>query len=104
MSKRSKEDTMTLLGYDGDVTRVPFSDETREHLKSIFNDTFMQAYTTCNSFEEFMFSSAVIVNWDDSILVYSRSRFDTFVTEVSSFKTWDEMLHKGAEEYEQIQT
>ncbi|GHU68381.1 hypothetical protein AGMMS49983_20960 [Clostridia bacterium] len=91
---------MTLLGYDGDVVRIPFSAETRANLELIFNDKFMQTYTNCNSFEEFMFSSAVIVNWDDKILVYSRSRFDTFVTEVSGFKTWDEMLHKGAEIFE----
>jgi|GEM_PF-2190410 hypothetical protein len=95
--KRTKEECMTLLGYGEDVMRIPFSEETKQNLRLIFNEVFMQEYTNCRSFDEFMFSSAVFINWDSSLLVYSKAQFDIFVSEATSFKTWDEMMKKGAE-------
>ncbi|MDR3294543.1 MAG: hypothetical protein LBT26_01760 [Clostridiales Family XIII bacterium] len=102
MGARFKEALMDRLGYGSDVMRVPFSEDTRNNLKEFFSDAFMQTYTRCRSFEEFMFSSAVFVNWDAPLLVYSKTRFDTFVSETTSFTTWDEMLEKGGEIYQNV--
>jgi hypothetical protein len=99
LSRRTPEEILALFGYGEDIARVPFPAETRDGVKAIFTDAFMREYTNCNSFDEFMFSSAVFVNWDDDLLVYSKSRFDAFVSEVSSFRTWDAMLKKAGESY-----
>lgn len=97
--KRSKEECMTLLGYGEDIMRVPCSEKTIRNLHEIFNDKFMHEFTNCKSFDEFKFSSAVFINWESSLLVYSKTQFDIFVSEATSFKTWDEMLEKGSELY-----
>ncbi|MDR3364210.1 MAG: hypothetical protein LBS91_04590 [Clostridiales Family XIII bacterium] len=78
---------------------VPFSEETRANLREVFDDAFMREYTKCANLDEFMFSSAVFVNWDDAALVYSKQRFDAFVAETTRFGSWEEMLRKGAEDY-----
>ncbi|MDR0874894.1 MAG: hypothetical protein LBN12_01645 [Clostridiales Family XIII bacterium] len=83
-----------------DFVKIPFSQETRANLRAVFDDAFMQANTNCADFDAFMFSSAVFVNWDDDLLVYSKSRFDTFVSEATRFEDWDEMLRAGAADYE----
>jgi hypothetical protein len=101
--KRTPEENKVSLGHgggiEGDIEKVPFSEDTRKGVSVIFNDAFMQEYTNCKSFDEFMFSSAVFINWDSDLLVYSKSQFDMFVSEVSVFSTWDEMLKKAGEVY-----
>ena len=82
-----------------DLVRMPFSAGTRGNLRELLDDRFMQAYTTCSDLDAFMFSSAVFVNWDDDVLLYSKSRLDAFVAETTQFSTWDEMLKKAAAEY-----
>lgn len=99
IKKRSKEKCMTLLGFDEDIMRIPCCKKTINNLYEIFNDVFMKAYTNCNSFDEFMFSSAVFINWESEVLVYSKIQFNIFVSETTSFKTWDEMIQKGTELY-----
>ncbi|MDR1571787.1 MAG: hypothetical protein LBS32_04605 [Clostridiales Family XIII bacterium] len=99
MDRRSKEAVMEALGYGGDVVRVPLTEETRRGLAAVFSPGFMREYTKCGSFEEFMFSSAVFVNWDSALLVYSKRQFDAFVAETTSFGTWQEMMEKGREVY-----
>lgn len=95
--KRTKEECMTLLGYGEDIMRVPFSEETKRNLQQVFHEEFMQKYTNCKSFDEFMFSSAVFINWESSLLVYSKAQFDIFVSEATSFNSWEEMMNKAAE-------
>jgi hypothetical protein len=99
MSGRKKEEIMNMLGYGDEIMRVPFPESTRENLCAVFNSDFMKKYTNCESFEEFMFSSAVFVNWDSALLVYSKKQFDAFVSETTSFGTWRAMLEKGGEVY-----
>jgi hypothetical protein len=99
MSGHTPDEIMTLLGFDEDTVKVPFSDETKRNLKEILSDEFMREYTNCNSLDGFMFSSAVFVNWDSSLLIYSKSRFDLFVSEATSFSSWEEMLQKASEIY-----
>jgi hypothetical protein len=98
MDDNAREGLIGAFG-DDDVARVPFSEKTRNNLTSVFDAGFMREYTNCRSFEEFMFSSAVFVNWDSPLLVYSKKQFDSFVSETTSFGTWREMLEKGAEVY-----
>jgi hypothetical protein len=95
-SQKEKEELFERLT---DVVHVPLTKETRENLYAIFNEDFMETYTNCGNFNEFMFSSAVFVNWDDDVLVYSKKQFDDFVAETTRFGSWEEMMNKGAEDY-----
>ena len=82
-----------------DITRIVFLEESRKNLHAVLNEGFMQKYTKCENLDAFMFSSAVFVNWDDDLLVYSKARLDAFVSETTQFEAWEEMLAKASEEY-----
>lgn len=80
-----------------DYECVEYNRELKELLENIFTDEFMKENTRFEDFKSFQFSSAVFVNWESDQLIYNKSVFDGFVSESTDFKSWDEMVKKGAE-------
>ena len=75
----------------------------RKFMSQIFNDTFMKKYTRFDNWSGFQYSSAVFVNWKAECLVIPRYTFGNFVKESTDFDSWEQMLHKGVEEFHYIQ-
>ena len=61
-------------------------------LEDIFTDEFMQAHTRFQNFDDFRYSSAVVVNWGAETLVYAPPLLDALVRESTRFADWDEMV------------
>jgi hypothetical protein len=70
----------------------------RQLLKVIFTDEFMAVNTNFETFEGFQYSSAVITNWDDDRMVYSKLLMDNFVQESTRFSSWNEMVKEATDE------
>ena len=66
-------------------------------LEDIFTDSFMQEHTRFDNFEDFQFSSAVILNWKADTLVYAPLLLDAFVKESTRFGSWDEMVRTATQ-------
>lgn len=84
-----------------DMVRYPFMQKLRDRLNEILSEYFMKKYTNFESFEQFQYSSAVFVKWDAPVLIYSVDRLNGFVSESTKFKTWDEMLIKAVQVFEE---
>ena len=61
-------------------------------LEDIFTDEFMQAHTRFQSFDDFRYSSAVVVNWGAETSVYAPPLLDALVRESTRFSGWEEMV------------
>ena len=83
-----------------DMVSQPYAKELKDRLYEILNENFMQKYTNFENFDHFQFSSAVFLNWNSSVIIYSEARLDGFVEESTTFKTWKEMLTKAVEVFE----
>lgn len=81
----------------GSYVHVPAGKEFWEMLELIFTEEFMQKYTNFENYEYFRYSSAVMVNWGGSEMIYQEEVFNHFITESTVFKTWDEMVMKAAD-------
>ena len=69
--------------------------ESKEELKNLFHSGFIQEYTNFRTFEEFMFSGAVFVNWNADFIVGDRMAFDACVKGKTRFETWEEMYREA---------
>lgn len=84
-----------------DMVRCTYSEELKDRLNEILNESFMKNYTNFESFEQFQYSSSVFVNWKSAELIYSEALLNGFVEESTQFKTWDEMLIKAVQVFEE---
>ena len=66
-------------------------------LQDVFTDAFMHRFTRFDNFEQFCFSSAVIVNWNAETLIYSQRLLDHFVQESTDFADWDTMVRRATQ-------
>lgn len=64
-------------------------------LEDIFTDNFMWEYTCFDSFEDFRYSNAVIVNWKADTLICTPSLLDALVRESTDFVTWGKMVRSA---------
>ena len=86
------------MPIDGEnYMHIEAGDKFWELLDMIFTDEFMQKYTNFDSFEPFKYSSAVMVNWGSSEMIYRPEIFDNFVKESTQFQSWDEMVMKATD-------
>lgn len=90
-------DSKNLMAYSGEYVHVPAGAEFWKMLNMIFTDKFMEKYTNFENFEYFQYSSAVMVNWGGSEMIYQEDVFNHFIVESTSFQTWDEMVMKAAD-------
>ncbi len=74
------------------------NDKFKKILDDVFTDEFMQKYTNLENFEAFKYSSAVICDWTQPRLVYSKTLLDGFVRESTQFRSWDEMVMRATDE------
>lgn len=81
----------------GKIVTVDAGEDFRKLLKDIFTDDFMKENTNFNDFENFQYSSAVIVNWKADQMVYAETLLDDFVKESTKFTSWDEMVKAAAD-------
>lgn len=66
-------------------------------LEDIFTDEFMRAHTRFQSFDDFRYSSAVVVNWGADTLVYAPHLLDALVRESTRFDGWDAMVRAATD-------
>ncbi len=89
MAAPNSEQGYVTLRNGGDLMKL---------LGDIFTDSFMQENSRFQNFEEFQFSSAVMVNWKAETIIYAQLLLDSFVKESTCFSNWDEMIRAAVEE------
>lgn len=86
------------MKIDEQYVRVPAGEKFWNLLDMIFTDEFMKKYTNFDNFDNFKYSSAVMVNWGQEYMIYSENVFNHFIVESTRFTTWNDMVMKAADE------
>lgn len=68
-------------------------------LSDLFTESFMEKYTNCSSFEEFLEIGGFEVNSKEDFENIDDAEFDKHVSNNSQFDTWQLMLDTAAEQY-----
>lgn len=90
-------DSKEVAEFNDGYVHVTAESEFWKMLDLIFTDAFMKTYTNFDSFEYFRYSSAVMVNWGGSEMIYQKEIFNHFIVESTSFQSWEEMVMKAAD-------
>lgn len=86
------------MKIDEQYVRVLAGEKFWNLLDMIFTEEFMKKYTNFENFDNFKYSSAVMVNWGQEYMIYSETVFNHFIVESTVFKTWNDMVMKAADE------
>lgn len=75
----------------------------RVTMDKVINDGFVSSCTKYNSFDELLAASPFDVNSPEEFKAIPNKEWDIYISENTSFKTWEEMQIKAMELYLQSQ-
>lgn len=66
---------------------------------TLFNENFMRKYTIHTSIDELINNSGFKVENENDFAQIPDAEWDTYIVKVTSFGSWEDMLHRATEEY-----